>query len=188
MKNPSKIIKNLIYIGNGPPQITKSGSVADLYNLEQKWCRPLGGRCRPVPPGAMVPYHSRDHGGHSGPSVPAGMGRESSLAELRTFCGAGARIGRLPSPSSKSDAFLGILMIFPGSSVPSSHSCYCSSKTFVTLRAMIPDPYRPVPMVLSVPRGPQSDGGSWHRVAPAGTGPQVGPLSRRMSGILYPGI
>ena len=27
-------------------------------------------------------------------------------------------------------------------------------KTFVTLREMIPDPYRPVPMVLSVPRGP----------------------------------
>ena len=69
----------------GPPQIMKSGSVADLYNLEQKWCRPLGGRCRPVPPGAMVPHHSAGHGGRPGPSVEVGTCPESPLALSRTF-------------------------------------------------------------------------------------------------------
>ena len=34
--------------------------------------------------------------------------------------------------------------------------------------------YQPVSMVLDVPRGPQSDGGPWYRVVPAGTGLQTG--------------
>ena len=79
-----------------------------------KLYHPPSGLYRPIPPYTNVPHHSRDHGGHSGPSVPVGMGRETSLTELRTFSGAGSQTGKLqchPTPS-KSGTFLRILVIF----------------------------------------------------------------------------
>ena len=45
---------------------------------------------------------ARDHGGHSGPSVPVGMGPETSLAELRTFFRTMRGEGRAPNTPRKS--------------------------------------------------------------------------------------
>ena len=79
-----------------------------------------------------VPHHSRDHGGHSGPSVPVGMGRETSLTELRAFCESGSQIGRLPPTSRKSDAFWRIFAppgAFPQSATPEPCLISCMSRS-----------------------------------------------------------